>query len=621
MKIKHIIGTIALPALLVGSAVAFANAKPRKASEAKATDVGEIEISEVRNAISTSTAIYLLPTQNYDLPDSWDYAYVGASESDGVFINGAKYEGASLKYAGTGSAFITLYFGLPQAATEGDVVEFKGQFVSAAAGCSFTIDYTAQRFAETWVHGLEDYDTVSLADANMPDFAAGAAINTDDMGADYTYTDDAFALPTRKGFFGLTNNTGSYAFQFNYQKTSTGTGWFHVLIGGQGPLWRTGHFIDFGFLDAWANTGHAVIAEKEGYGENWDATSLQETGAIALGWNVGEANLLEMGKIKVKGSSQHFIFFKVNGELKFGEYWSLAAGDMTTKVCLQYAGTDASVTNTIYPASTTLSAGTYVPESRQLYLNMAKDICPAVCNWSDYFKSVEGNGLKLNGENIGVANWNFFKKTGSKQMFLALGDIGVTPAAGDILTVGGMFKAKNGVVLYKVNFNTCNFQFDGEAWHSVNPDYEAPDFAKDLLKLTAPVCSAAQDGNFDPLSSIWVILANDEHYGSLVADEKDALAVATADSTIVVPTTEEGIEAMLPEDAVKAAMYRYEYCTAKYNLNAFINGRSISLVFSNSVVLNNNNNTNNTLIIAIIIATVSTLGVATLFAYKRRKHN
>lgn len=616
MKIKHIIGAIALPALLVGSALAFASAKPRKASEAKATDVGEIEISEVRNAISTSTAIYLLPTQNYDLPDSWDYAYVGASESDGVFINGAKYDGGVLKYAGTGSAFITLYFGLPQAATEGDVFEFKGQFVSAAAGCSFTIDYTAQRFAETWVHGLEDFDTLSLGDANMPDFAAGAAINTDDMGADYTYTGDAAALPMRKGFFGLTNNTGSYAFQFNYQKTSTGTGWFHVLIGGQGPLWSTGHFIDFGFLDSWANTGHAQIHEYTGNGNNWAADVVQETGAIALGWNVGETNLLEMGNIKVKGSSQHFIFFKVNGVLKFGEYWSLAAGDMTTKVCLQYAGTDASVTNTIYPASTTLSAGTYIPAARQLYFNMAKDICPAVSNWDDYFKSVEGNGLKLNGENIGVSNWNFFKKTGSKQMFLALGDIGVTPTTGDILTVGGMFKAKNGLVLYKVNFNTCNFQFDGEAWHSVNPDYEASDFAKDLLMLTAPICSAAQDGNYDALSSVWATLANDEHYGSLVADEKDLIKDGTPDASIVVPNTDAGIEEMLPEDAIGAALYRYDYCCAKYSLTNFID-RTLTVSFGSNLLNPVTAESNNTFIVVVIISIVSVSALG-LLVYKRK---
>ena len=554
MKIKNLIKVSALPALLMASAVAFAMAKPNKASEAKATDVGEISVGEVRNAISNASTLYLLPTQNYALPDSWDYAYVAASENDGVFINGAKYEGASLKYADTGSAFITLYFGLPQPATEGDVVEFKGQFVSAAAGCSFTIDYTAQRFAETWVNGLEDYDTVSLADANMPDFAAGAAINTDDMGADYTYTGDAAALPMRKGFFGLTNNTGSYAFQFNYQKTSTGTGWFHVLIGGQGPLWRTGHFIDFGFLDAWADTGHAQIHEYTGKDNNWEGDLVQETGAIALGWNVGEANLLEMGNIKVKGSSQHFIFFKVNGVLKFGEYWSLAAGDMTTKVCLQYAGTDASVTNTIYPASTTLSAGTYVPESRQLNLNMAKDICPAVCNWTDYFKSTDGNGLKLNGVNVGVSNWNYFKKTGATQMFLALGDIGITPAAGDILTVGGMFKAKSGLVLYKVNFDIGNFEFDGESWHTVNLNYEAGDFAKDLLKLTLPVCSAAQDGNGSALAGLWATLGGADYYQSLLMEEKETLKLATASAVIAVPSTDAGIDSMTPEDAIAAAI-------------------------------------------------------------------
>lgn len=624
MKIKKILGLCALPALLMGSAIAFASSKPAKAEQADATNVGEITISEVRNAISNASAMYLLPTQNYDLPDSWDYPYVGVGEDDGVFINGVKNAGISLKYAGTGSAFITFYVGLPTPAVEGDVVEFKGEFSCAAADRSFTMNYTAQRFGETWVRGLEDYDTVSLADANLPDIS-NVAMNTDDMaGVDSSYVTDPAGLPKKKGFFGLTNSTGSYAFQFNYQKTETGTGWFHVLIGGQGPLWKAGHFIDFGFLDAWADTGHTQIKELQGNGNNWAADELYATGAIALGWNAGSQNLLEMGMIKIKDSAQYFVFFKVNNVLKYGEAWTLnaEAGGMTTKVTLQYAGTDATVSNSITPASTRLSPGTYVAGAKQFYLNMQNNACPAINNWDDYFMPVVPDNLKLNNDSVGYSNWNYFKKTGVQQMFLALGDIGITPVSGDVLYVGGMFKAAkevNGVkVLFKVNFAETYFQFNGEAWRVVDPDYLASDFAKDLLKQTAPVCSAASDGNHDALASLWTTLSGAEYFGLLKIDQQEALKLAGADATIVVPTTSEGIDEMSASDAVAAAMYRYDYCSAKYNLSNFID-RTLTVSFGSSFLSAINNSSSNNIIVIIAVLSLASVSVIGVFMYKRKQ--
>lgn len=622
MKFKKFFTAFALSSLVVAGALFASQSAGGKADLAKAeTDVGEVSIGEVRNAISTSSALYLLPTQNYDLPDSWDYAYIAVGEEDGIFINGEKYNG-SLKYAGTGSAFITFYFGMPRAAVEGDVVEFKGSFASSASGYSFSINYGAQRFAETWVHALEDYDVVSLKDANMPDFS-NQAINTDDMGGEYSYTTDAAALPMRKGYLGLTNDTGSYAFQFNHKKTATGTGWAHVLIGGQGPLWRTGHFIDFGFLDAWANTGHAQIKEMRGNGDNWSAEELHATGAIALGWNVGETNLLEMGLIKVKGSGQHLIFFKVNGALKFSEYWTLQEGGMTTKVTIQYAGTDATFSNSIEPFSVKLTAGTYVPAAKQLYFNASVDFCPAINNWSDYFKSVDGQGLKLNGVAVGATNWNYFKKTGATQMFLALGDIGVSPVAGDVLYVGGMFKAAksvNGVsILFKANFADSYFQFDGEAWHEINPNYEAGDFAKELLLMTMGICTGGNENNHDALVLVWATLAGNDHYGMLAMSEKDVLKAAEADKDIVVPSTSEGIEGMIPEDAIGAAMYRYDYCTAKYSLNSFIEGRPEvpnQSSYYNTISANENSNT---IIIVVVALSALAFSLLTVLVIKKRK--
>ena len=621
MKMKRIFPAFALSTLVVAGALAAVTHSSQKAVHTKATtDVGEVTISEVRNAISDSVNLYLLPNQNYSLPDSWDYVYTAVGDSDGVYVNGTKYAGAVLKYANTGSAFITFHFALPSAAQDGTLVEFIGEFTCAKADCSFSIHYATHRFGGTWVHALESYDTVSLADANMPNFS-NVALNTDDMGSDYSYVTDPATLPMKKGFFGLTNDTGSYAFQFNYKKTSTGTGWFHVLIGGQGPLWRTGHFFDFGFLDNWANTGHAQIHEYKGKGNNWEGDLIQETDAIALGWNVGETNLLEMGLIKRQGTNQRFVFFKVNGVLKFGEFWTLddSAGGMTTKVCLQYGGTDATVSNSIDVVGTEKVK----TSGAMTGLYTSTNLCPPVNNWSDFFKSVDGNGLKLNGVAFGGSTWNYFKKTGDLNYYLDLATAGVSSVSeGDVIYIGGIFKAArevNGVkVLFKVVFADSYFRYDGTNWVAL---YGAADFSKDLLKLTRTICTGEGGNNHDALVTVWATLADASHWGALDSDNQEELELTDGDPTIVVPSTEAGIDAMDEGDAICAALYRYDYCTAKYSLTNFITGREPSYAFSRTSLFNVGSEKIESTILVVVAAALTLIAVGSFFYFRKRKED
>ena len=571
MNFRNIFATLALSSLLVAGALFVGESA--KTQEVKATtDLGTFTFDEA-NADSTPTGMYGINWTTNAAPAGWDTeAFAPVDAESGTFVDGVRV-GTEIKKI----TDYTYYIAVP-GGTIGTVATVKGTWANSTY--SFTVnEFTRQCVANPgkWIYVLEDYDVVSLADANMPNFETAAAINTDDIDSSYNYVTDPAGLPKQKGYFGLTNSTGSYAFQFNYQKSSTGTGWFHVLIGGRGPLWNSGHFIDFGFLDAWADTGHALIKEMQGNGNNWAADEIQATDAIALGWNVGAVNLLEMGLIKVKGMDLHYVFFKVNGTIKYSDYWTLAEGGMTTKVTLQYAGTDAKVTNSIEPASSRLSFGSYTAGAKQIYLNTTTDICPAVNNWSDYFMSTSGEGIKYNDVAVESGHWNFFKKTGTNQFFLALGDLGLTPVSGDILSIGGMFKAARDIggskTLFKANFADSYFQYNGETWLAINPNYEAADFAVDLLEMTLPVCSVSGN-NHDALESIWEVLADADHFGALAIDEKDIIENAVADPSIEVPTTNEDIEDMLPADAIAAAVARYDYCTIKYSLTGFINGRA-----------------------------------------------
>ena len=467
MKTKKLIIVFTCAFLLLGGGTLLAAKSASKdAKKVKAaTDVGEIEISEVRNAISTASVTYLLPTQNYSLPDSWDYAYAGVGDDDGVFINGEKQVGAVLIYAGTGSAFTTFYYGLPSAAVEGDVVEFKGTFATESdGGWSFSIHYVTQRFANQWVHKLEAYDTVSLADANMPDFE-NVAVNTEDD-ASYAYTTDPYALPTRKGYFGITNDTGSYAFQFLFTKTVQSGGFVEVRIGGTGS-WGTGHFIKYTFSNEWATRGCAFVEEYQGNGDIWSPTKLQ-TSPEFIPELTGNENLIEFGAIKVAGSSQYLMFFKNNNAVLWSAYWTLDSAARTTRVGIFYNQADAKFNNTI-----DIEAAEKIHTSNDSMdsLYTAADICPAVHDWSTYFMSVDGNGLKLNGVPFGSNHWNYFKKTGACNYYLdvAAATGSASLQEGDVLSISGVFKGAKttdgALTLYKVVFEESLFEYYAGNWY------------------------------------------------------------------------------------------------------------------------------------------------------------
>lgn len=623
MKFKKIFPIVICSALLAGGSLLAIQGVSRQAQKANAeTDVGTVTVASVRNNAGDhfDINIYLVLNETTALPDSWDYAYTAVGEDSGVFINGEKQNGAIVKHANGND----IQYGLPRALNENEVVEFKGTFATeSGGGYRFSIDYATQRFGGDWILPLEDYDVVSLADANLPDFASGAAINTDDMGEDYTYTTDRYALPTRKGFFGLTNDTGSYAFQMGYQKTATGTGWFHVLIGGMGPLWNSGHFIDYGFLDSWADTGHALIKEMKGKGNNWEADSLQDSDAIPLGWTVGERNILEMGLIKVKDSSEHLVFFKVNGALKYSGYWTLDDGQMSTKVTFQYGGTDAAVTNTVEPTSVKLHTNGAMTG---LYID--NDVCPAIHNWDDFFMSVSKDGLKLNGVAFGNDKWNYFKKTSATGLYLDLAGAGAgsTFEAGDTIYIGGMFKAARIIndvrVLFKIVIADSYFEYTGTEWREIDVNYTAVDFAKDLLKQTLTICTGEGGNNKDALTTVWGTLSGANYYGKLSSSEMADLASESGDSTIVVPTTAAEVDAMSDGDALAAGLYRYDYCTLKYSLTNFIDGRTPSLASSEMRVINTTTNVNVVLLITISAIVVgASLFVVLHFVSRKRKQD
>ena len=152
----------------------------------------------------------------------------------------------------------------------------------------------------------------------------------------------------------------------------------------------------------------------------------------------------------------------------------------------------------------------------------------------------------------------------------------------------------------------------------VVPDdtYSVADFARDLLKMTLGVCTGGNHDNTtnkSALVAIWGQLAGASYYGKLTDAKKATLSGETADPSIVVPSTEADINSMSDANAIAAALYRYDYCTAKYNLTAFITGRTLSVSFSNKFALFGQNIADSDTTLIVIISSV--LGVAAVGGY------
>ena len=158
----------------------------------------------------------------------------------------------------------------------------------------------------------------------------------------------------------------------------------------------------------------------------------------------------------------------------------------------------------------------------------------------------------------------------------------------------------------------------------VVPDdtYTIASFARSLLKMTLSICTGGQHDNTtnkSALVAIWGQLAGASYYGKLTDAKKTTLAGGTADSSIVVPSTEAGIDAMSDADAIGAALYRYDFCTAKYNLNAFISGRTLSVSFSRIAIFGQALDSVDTTLVVLISSMVALTAVGGYFFLRRKK--
>ena len=625
MKFKKFFPIVICSALIAGvGGVALATqvARGERADKVNAlTDLGAFTFDDA-NGDSAVNYMYGINSTTNEAPADWESeAFHPVDENSGTFIDGVRV-GTEIKKITPNTYYIPV-----SGATVDSVVTVKGSWANTTY--QFTVNEFVRKWNGTnWVYALEDYDLISLKDANIPDFDH-TAINTDDAeGYGYIgYDDSGYAkkyIGKRKGIFGYTNNTNSYAFQFNFEVDNAETlaNWLNIRIGASGG-WGTGHYLQFNFHNAWSS-GCAQAIEYIGgtaqAGHNREVQTDITTGV----------RLLEVGSIKVKGfENKYYVFIKNNGITAFGEYWDLAAGQRSTKIGMYYPGTNVTVSNTVNPTATHLSLSNS-SDASGLYFNTAVDVLPFMTSWSLWFTPVEANSVKYNDVDFSSETWNFFKKVGAttNSLYLNIADLhkvaSYTPDVDDTLHIGGMFKMATYIdevtVVYKVYIEDIDLQFDGTAWRVFDSNYSAVDFAKDLLKQTLTICTGAGGDNGEALAAVWATLAGSNYYGKLSNSERADLATEPGDKEIVVPTTSVEVDAMSDGDALAAGLYRYDYCTLKYSLTNFIDGRTPSLASAEMRVINTTTNVNVVLLITISAIVVgASLFVVLHFVSRKRK--
>ena len=131
-------------------------------------------------------------------------------------------------------------------------------------------------------------------------------------------------------------------------------------------------------------------------------------------------------------------------------------------------------------------------------------------------------------------------------------------------------------------------------------------FVNELLERTNEVCAGYEEGdnNHDAIAAIWETLSGASYYGALTSTEKNFLINTNADEGGTV---------------YEQAMARYDFLTARYELDNFISRTLSTVLVKTQPISNSQVNTNAALVSVIIVAVVSVSAIGVLLVVKRRK--
>ena len=472
MKNLRKIFPIAICSFLVGGG-AFVMAKGLHkdvTNFAKAdTDHGAISLAFSHVDDRPYNGFYLKASEANDLPytSNWSLSYFPVNNAGGLFINDVDVGKGVLKKFGNG--LTDYYVALADAShaqsleTAGTVVTIKGDWYCEVEGERHTFSF-ANPVTKTWGgaawvdksiedYDLEDYETVSLLDCGIAD------VNAQPVSTEIAFNDGNLY----KNGFALNNSTGSWAFTFKFEALDDEmAGALDIRIGSNGA-WVDGHFIQIAINNTWHTNGAMLV--RESLGNN----VLHASGDIPLNFKSGAEHLIEVGIIKIKNTENSYLeYVKYDGGLASLNVWEITEPTQrTTRVGMYNNGDDIKVGNVI---PQTIGTEKLIYDNTDAAGGMSfhtqNDINPAFNSWTKYLLPYVDSNVTLNGENFVAGKANYFKKTGTTSFYFGFGnDLSLTPHAGDLLTIGGEFKAVKDGVVYNMSLAFASFAFDGTKWN------------------------------------------------------------------------------------------------------------------------------------------------------------
>ena len=461
-KIGRIIPILACGFLLAsGSLLAIKGLTDSIDREALATtDHGNYNLTYLTSSDGSYINAYDPNGNSAPSAGNWTVSYHPVGGSGGCFINGVDAGNVvATKVSERDIAFqliaapIGKTFGADDAGT---YITFKGTWETQYEGDThtFTISpaFSRQWTGTEWVayydYDLEDYDLVSMRDCGMRDYTK-ESISTEDA-----YTQDGL----RKNGFAVTNATNSWAFQFNF-KPEDGMDDAVVIRVGCNDQWASGHNIRFKYNNMWGPAGAMFLEECSG------DDVLQTMGEIDTDLSGGVNYVFEIGLVKIKNSTKYFAYVKKDNYFLKACEWEIDTSDMTSRVSINYPGSDCSFSNTLsqYWGNEALA---YDSNPSSPYFTLTYDPIPELSSWGEYCLPYEDDNILYNGIQIAKNKVNYFKKTGAKQFYFGLGtDLATTPAAGDTLTIRGAFKFVTAELkIYKFSVLENTWIYDGTTW-------------------------------------------------------------------------------------------------------------------------------------------------------------
>ena len=464
-KFRKFIPVLVCSFLVAGGSVAVAQGLNQPlAREAQAvTDCGTVAFSYDNN--SNGNGVYLTAPAN-DIPfpgeDDWSLAYYPVNGSGGVFFDGVDIGSIILKKYGSTKYYLAL----------GDCSHALSQSnidvlltITGTWYCNYNAEEyrftVSPSFQKTWsglgwvdYYDIEKYDVVSLLDTGIPDFMGTAIDQEAGYSKDNLYNNS----------FPITNDTGSFAFRFGWEALDDASSTLTVRVGSSSS-WGAGHTLRFQANNTWGPVGTVVLNECI------DDGKVQGTGDIQVDLKSGAEHTLEFGIAKIKNSADYNAFVRYDGFLVSSLRWTLNATPLTTRVGMYYTETDINVTN-----KTTQVFGTEplridsVASATALNLKTSYDLDPNFNSWEEHGRAYVASNISYNGVAKAYAGTNYFKKPGTLSYYIDLSAIGITtPAANDILTIGGSFKfiheVSTGVYkAIKIAFAQSAFKYNGTTW-------------------------------------------------------------------------------------------------------------------------------------------------------------